>query len=466
MTLIPPPVFREDAGDGWFIPVHPAPRTQPRSPLQVILAARRDLLGNWHQEDYALGVKSFRLLGRQMVIVNTPEGVKHTLVTAHDNYERKSPQMRRALEYLLGDGLFISDGATWRARRPLVADIVHKNRMPAFGPAMADAAGETVRRWRERPQGQPLDVLTEMGALTADIIGRTVFGVRLERGQALEVIRGFAAYQERIESFNVGYLLGFDEGTPVWKGLRLRQAVRRVHKVVDKVIDDHLAGRAEHASMLDLLALRQARSPDAPIGRDALRDEAATIFMAGHETTAAVLAWAWYMLAKAPWAEAAVHTEVAAVCGGRAPSLEDVPSLDYCRAVIEETLRLYPPVAILGRQARAADRIGAVEVEPGGLILVSPWLLHRSSQLWDRPHHFVPERFLGPTRPQPYSYIPFAVGPRICPGLNFGLSEAVLCLATLAQAFTLRLPPGLSLEPQCRLTLRPHGGLPMQVHPR
>jgi cytochrome P450 len=346
---------------------------------------------------------------------------------------------------------------------------VHKNRLPAYGAGMAEAAAETVVEWAGLAQAAPVDVLSEMAVLTSRIIARTVFGVRLERGLAREVVEGFAEYQRRVESFNLGYLLGDDEGWPVWRGLRLRAATRRVQAVVDKVIGDQLAGRGDHTAMLELLEIRRRRSPDASIGRDALRDEAATIFMAGHETTAAALSWAWYMLAKAPWAEAAVHAEVEKVLGDRPPTLEDVPRLDYCRAVIEETLRLYPPVAILGRQAKAADRIGpegrAVEVEPAALVIVSPWLLHRSPDLWERPHHFVPERFLG-ERPAAYSYIPFAVGPRICPGLNFGLSEAVLCLAAIAQRYRLRFAPGARVRPQCRLTLRPRGGLPMLVERR
>ncbi len=466
MTFAAAPPMREEVGEGYFIPVHPRPHTHRRGQLEIVLGARRDLLANWQDVDYQASDREFRLLGRQMVIVNTPEGVKHVMASRNDNFERKSPQMRRALEFLLGDGLFISDGETWKRRRPLVADIVHKNRVPALAPAMAQAARETAADWSARDAGQPVDMLAEMGALTAEIISRTVFGVTLGRALADEVIEGFAAYQRAVESFNLGYLLGFDEGLPVWRSLRLRRATQRVQRVVDKVIGDQLEGRADNSAMLDLLALRQQKSPQAGVGRDALRDEAATLFMAGHETTATTLAWTWYMLAGAPWAEDAVQAEIAQVCGDRAPEAADLPRLNYCRAVIEESLRLYPPVAILGRQATAADRIGAIAVEPAALILVSPWLLHRSPDLWDQPNHFMPERFLGESRLVPYSYIPFAAGPRICPGLNFGLSEAVLCLAVLAQRFQPRLAPGVRVEPQCRLTLRPRGGLPMMLNPR
>jgi cytochrome P450 len=278
------------------------------------------------------------------------------------------------------------------------------------------------------------------------------------------VVDGFADYQAHIDSFNLGYLLGFDDGLPVWKSLRLRAAVKRVHKVVNTVIDAQLGGHGEHQTMLELLARRQERNPAASIGRDALRNESATLFMAGYETTATALAWAWYLLAKAPWAEAKLHEEIARVCGDRPVEAEDAPRLDYARSIIEETLRLYPPVPILSRQAKSAITVGGVEVEKAGLIVVSPWTLHRCPDLWPEPERFRPERFMG-ERPKPYTYIPFAVGPRICPGMNFGLTEAVLALAVLAQRFQPRLAPGHVVETRCRLTLRPHD-LRMQLRPR
>lgn len=454
----------EAAGDGWLEPVHPTPHPVLRSQWKILLSARRDQLAAWREADYQAKITPFRLAKRRMILVNTPEGVRHVLSTRNDNYERKSPQMRRALEFLLGDGLFISDGETWRTRRPLVQDIVGKSRrLPGYGAQMAEAAGELAADWSGRDPARPVDVLSEMGVLTAEIISRTLFGVKLGRRAGLQVIEGFAEYQRRVSAFNLGYLMGRDEGSPVWKGIALRLATRRVHRVIDKVISDQLDGRGDHTVMLDLLAIRSQKSP---LGRDVLRDEAATLFMAGHETTAATLAWAWYLLSQAPWAEAALHAEIAAVCAGRAPTYDDLTRLPYCRAVIEETLRLYPPVAMLARQARDADKIGKVVVDAGSVVIVSPWLLHRSPDLWDRPLRFMPERFLGAERPSPFAYVPFAVGPRVCPGMTFGLTEATLCLAVLAQRWRLRPAPGVRVETQCRLTLRPRGGLPMMLEAR
>ena len=448
---------REERAADYFVPAHPEPRSANFTQLGAVLSGRRDLLANFQASDYRAAEFQFRILGRQVLIANSPESVRQVLASPGDAYERKSPQMRRALEPLLGDGLFISDGDTWRQRRPFVANLVHKTRMPEFGPLIVAVAEEMAQAWTTLPSGQAVDISMEMSVLTAQVISRTVFGVRLDRSLALEVAKGFAEYQVRADSFNVGYFLGFDEGLPIRRSARLKRSIRKVQAVVDRVLSGALEGRA--------------KCPDAGArisqgDEDMLRHEAATLFMAGYETTANTLAWAWYMLANAPWAEAALHEEISRICGDRAPLPEDLPSLSYCRAVIEETLRLYPPVAYLARQVMRPGQVGATQVEPGELVMVVPWLLHRSPDLWTQPERFMPERFLGDERPAAYSYIPFAAGPRICPGMTLGLSEAILCLAILAQKFTLTMAPGAVVEPQSRLTLRPRVGIRMTVAPR
>jgi cytochrome P450 len=217
--------------------------------------------------------------------------------------------------------------------------------------------------------------------------------------------------------------------------------------------------------------LLEARDPSTgePLDTAAIRNEAAVIFMAGHETTANTLAWTWYLLSQAPEVAANLHAELDAVLGGRAPTLADVPRLAYTRAIIEETLRLYPPVPMLAREAVRDTELYGRPVKKNSLVIVVPWLLHRHKQFWDEPDAFMPERFLpGAERPtDKYAYVPFSIGPRVCPGMAFGLTESIICLATLAQDFTLRLRPGAVVDPVARLSLRPEGdGLPMTIHPR
>ncbi|WP_337266539.1 cytochrome P450 [Oryzifoliimicrobium ureilyticus] len=450
-----------------FEPAHAAYYNgKPGQPLKLLLQARSDFLSIWRRQDYKEHVAEFKLLGRQLVIVNSPEAIRYVVAKRHENFERKTPQMRRALEYLLGDGLFISDKETWKQRRPLVSDIVHKNRVPAFGGIMQSTSSELVERWLKLGEGAEVNALYEMAGLTAEIISRSVFGNDLGEESANAVTEGFAGYQSLVDSINIGYFLGFDDGLPILKTPSLRRSVKRIHRIIDQVIEDHLAGKGDNSSMVDLLIRRQQRNPELKLDVVALRNEASTIFMAGHETTAATLTWAWYLLTGAPWVEEAVHREIDAVCGDRVPGLEDVAKLDWCRAVIEETLRLYPPVPILARQATEADEVGGVKVRKAALIMIVPWILHRTESLFADPHLFKPERFLGNERPTPYSYIPFAAGPRVCPGLQFGMTEAILCFAILAQRFRVRLKEGHKVEPQCRLTLRPRGGMPVTLHRR
>jgi cytochrome P450 len=200
----------------------------------------------------------------------------------------------------------------------------------------------------------------------------------------------------------------------------------------------------------------------------ALRNEAAVLLMAGHEGSANALAWTWYILSQTPDVEATLHAEVDRVLGGRLPTLADVPKLVYTRAVFEEVLRLYPPVPLLTREAVQDEQFHTCRIPKGSLIVVCPWLLHRHRLIWHKPDHFVPERFLpGGFRPtSKFAYIPFSVGPRICTGMAFGMTEAILSIATIAQNFMMRLVPGHRVEVACRLTLRPGERLPMQLIPR
>ena len=457
-----PPII-EEAGPGWLIPAHPEPLAKGPGGLRLAMMARHSLIGVWTADSYAARDFAYRLLRRQVCVFNDPASIKAVFVAGADRFERKGAMMRRALAPLLGDGLFISDGETWRRRRPLVADIAHKTQVPFYAPMMTGAVTDMLAGWHE---GEAISLLPAMAELTAQIIARSIFGTRLGAEALSGIVHGFGRYQAGIDSFNLPFFLGAAEGWPVGRGRALRAAIAEVHGVVEHVITEHVAGRGEHGSMVDMLVRRMQRSPELGLDVQALRNEAATIFMAGHETTAATLTWAFYLLAKAPWAEASLHAELDAVLGGREPTADDVANLPYARAVIEETLRLYPPVPILPRQAREATQVGDIAVEKDALVLVVPWILHRSPDLWEQPMHFRPERFLEGPAPVPYSYIPFSAGPRICAGLNFGLTEAILCLAMVARAFRLRLAPGFTADPVCRLSLRPQHPITVRLERR
>ncbi|HEX5318077.1 MAG TPA: cytochrome P450 [Stellaceae bacterium] len=447
-----------------FVPPYPPRPAQPLSPLAVLAAARRNLLSVWEEAAYEQQFFSARILSRRIFVCNSPDTVAQAFIALHDSFQRKTPQMRHALDPLLGDGLFISDGPVWKQRRAIVAPIVHASRIDQFAPVMVEAAAETAARWRALPPGSEIDALREMGALTAEIICRAIFGPRLGHEHAHEIVASFAEYQAQIGQLDLVYMLGLPDWLPRWYPGSVRRAAGRIHAILDRIIAE---ARAED-SMIRLLL--QARDPETGAALDpgALRNEAAVIFMAGHETTANTLAWCWFLLSQAEDAETRHHAELDAVLGGRPPNLADLPRLVFTRAVVEETLRLYPPVPILGRQALRGEKIRNREIPAGSLLLVIPWLLHRHRRLWEQPDHYLPERFLPENAEarQRYSYIPFAVGPRVCAGQAFGLTEAILCVATLAQAVRLRLKSGEQVEPVCRLTLRPGNRLPMSIESR
>jgi cytochrome P450 len=452
-----------------FVPPYPERPKEPLPLFAMIATARRNFLAMFEDKCFEYQFFSTRLLNRRVFVCNSPDTVSQAFIAMHESFQRKTPQMRHALSPLLGDGLFISDGDVWKKRRRIVAPIVHASRMALFAPTMVEAASETAERWAALPSGTPIDALREMATLTAEIICRTIFGPRLGAEHATEIVAAFSAYQRQVGQVDLPSLIGLPDWLPRFQSPAVHRAAKRIDAVLNDIIrrcEERLASGEQ--SMIQMLL--EARDPETgdKLDRAALRNEAAVIFMAGHETTANSLAWTWFLLSQSPEVEARLQAELAEVLGGRLPTIDDVPRLVYTRAVFEEVIRLYPPVPLLGRQAVNDESIRNRPIPTGSLVVVIPWLLHRHRQLWDQPDHFIPERFLPENAGsrQRYSYIPFSVGPRVCAGQAFGLTEAILCLATLAQRARLRLAPGAIVEPICRLTLRPGDALPMLVEPR
>ena len=452
-----------------FVPPYPDRPKQPLSAFATLRLARHNFLAVWEERCFEWEVFSSRMLLRTLFVCNSPDTVASAFVEHHDSFERKSPQMRHSLAPLLGDGLFISDGEVWRRRRRIVAPIVHVSHLPLFAPIMVQAAAETAERWANSGRKTPINVLTEMAKLTAEIICRTVFGRHLGTTCAAEIVAAFSEYQRLIGQLDIAYFLGLPDWLPRLHSPAIHRSAKRIHEVLDQVIRDCRERLSSgEASMIRLLL--EARDPETgePLDDTALRNEAAVIFMAGHETTANSLAWTWYLLSQVPQVEHRLHSELAQVVGDRLPSLDDVPRLTYTRAVFEETIRLYPPVPLLARQALCDETIHGRSVQAGSLVIVVPWLLHRHRRFWAMPDHYIPERFL-PENAQfrvRHAYIPFSVGPRICAGAAFGRTEAILCIATLAQRLRLRLAPDAVVAPVCRLTLRPGDHLRMFIEPR
>jgi cytochrome P450 len=300
-------------------------------------------------------------------------------------------------------------------------------------------------------------MLAEMAELTAAVISRAVFGGTLHNAAAAQIVRSFSAYQREVEQLDLLSLFGLPDYLPRWHSRSVRRHAASIHHVVDALLRDQLA--SGEPSIAHALATM--------LEDEALRDEATVLLMAGHETTANTLAWAWYCLSQDHESWSRLASEVDAL--GHAPSsLDDVRQLPFTRAVIDETLRLFPPVPILARRARAARVIAGRQVPAGSIVMLVPWLLHRHERYWQAPDLFDPGRFMpgGSGVPDRYAYIPFSIGPRICTGAAFALTETVIALATLARHVRPRLRPGHAVMPTCRLTLRPGDTLPMRLEPR
>ncbi len=447
-----------------FVPPFPPRLPQAPGTFKRLALARRNFLSIWEEEAFELDYAFSQLITRKVFLCNSPEAVQFAFSLKHPSFERKAPQMRYALQPLIGDGHFISDGEIWRQRRRMVAPIIHISQMGKFAPIMVEAAIEVRDRWSRR-DGDMIDVLNESAMLTAEVICRTVFGRKLGQDFARDIVEGFSEYQQVVNRIDLISLVGLPDWFPRWYRPAMSRAVNRIHRVLENVIATYRANKGDETSMIGRLLEARDEQTGEMLSDEALRNEIAVLFLAGQETSANSLAWTWYLLSQAPEVESKLHEELRAVLGGRPPTFADIPKLVYTRAVFEEALRLYPPIPILPREAVQEEHFKGERIPKGSLVLVVPWLLHRHKKLWDKPDHFVPERFLPENAKSisKFGYIPFSIGPRICSGFSFGLTEAVLFLATLAQHFRLRMRPGDTVLPTCKLTLRPEGGIPMRV---
>ncbi|MCA3427091.1 MAG: cytochrome P450 [Roseomonas sp.] len=444
-----------------YQPPYPPRHIGRLSIWQLYLRGRRNMLSVFNQNAYATAMTRIKIGRRQIFFFNMPEAIQQVLQAQPRIFERKSPQMRHALEPLLGDGLIISDGPVWKARRPVVQAVTHASRMALLTPVMTTVAEEWRSRWAALPAGTELELHAEMARLAAQVITRAIFGRSLTGDQLDKVAVAFSDYQARIDHLDMASMFDLDDVLPRLHGLWRRRQIGAIHAVVDQLITRALAAAQHDESLVGSMA--QAGTMDLR----AFRNEAITLFLAGHETTANVLAWAWFLLAQAPDAEAKLHEELARVLGGRAPGIEDLPKLPFTRAITEETLRLYPPIPLLAREAAADTVVAGIPLPRGSLAIVAPWIVHRHRTHWAEPDSFRPERFLpGAPPPARYTYLPFSLGPRVCTGALFGIYETMICLATLAQSFRLKLKPGADIMPVMRLTLRPSPRLPMFLEPR
>jgi cytochrome P450 len=435
--------------------------------LKFIRTLPDNTIATFPQEAYELDIIERRLFGRRQFIINDPVAIKRILLDNVANYE-KTELTRRVLEPGLGKGLITLEGETWRRHRRTMAPAFDHRSIAAFTPIMTGAAEELLKHWSALGEGGSTDVSHDMMEVTLKIISRTMFSS--DSDDIMSIMGGAAGrYQSEIRP-NLLDLLGL----PLWlAGLGRQRSADRVFHEFDTLIDRLIDARVRDPNNgpTDLLArLIAARDEQTGGGMTAqeVRDHVITIFMAGHETTAMAMTWAWYLVSQHPAVEAKLHAELNAVLGGRAPNHDDLAKLSYTRMIIEETMRIYPTVPAMEREALAEDTLVGRRIPKGSTVMILPWVLHRHVKLWSNPGRFEPERFSpenSAARPR-FTYLPFGGGRRICIGAAFSLAEATILLATLAQRFRLRLVPGHPVEPQGLITLRARHGMRMLLTAR
>lgn len=445
----------------------PIPRRGSLPLFEFFRTLRDNMIGTYAEEAYERDIVERKIFGRSRFLVNEPTAIKHVLLDNAANY-RKSEITRRILEPGLGRGLITSEGETWRRHRRIMSPAFDHRSIASYTSTMTEAALELLRSWASRGTGIRIDVATAMMEVTLNIISRTMFSSDSDHIVAI-MERGAGRYQARMRPNMMDFL-----GLPVWlAGLgRIGVAARALGEFdgeIDRLIKMRSI-RSENGPE-DLLArLIAARDEQTGGGMTAqeLRDHVITIFTAGHETTAMAMTWTWYLLSQHPAEEEKLLSELRTVLGGRAPDSEDLSKLAYTRMVIEESMRLYPPVHTIAREALANDTLAERHVPKGSNVLIAPWVLHRHRQLWHDPGRFDPERF-SPEQSaarRRFSYLPFGGGRRTCIGAAFAMAEATILLATIAQRYRLRLVSGHPVEPQGLITLRPRHGMMMTLTPR
>ena len=394
---------------------------------------------------------------QDVFLINNPDYIRDVLVTNNRNFA-KSRGLQMAKRFL-GEGLLTSEGDFHRRQRRLAQPAFHKQRIGAYAAVMADCGARTRDRWRE---GETIDVAQEMMALTLAIVGKTLFGADVE-AEAKEIGQALTAIMQLFTRITMPFPQLLNK-LPLPSNFRFVKASKRLDATIYRIIEEHRAAGVDRGDLLSMLLLAQDEEGGGGMTDLQLRDEAMTIFLAGHETTANAMTWTWYLLSLHPEVEAKLHAEIDRVLEGRLPTADDIGRLGYTEMVLAESMRMYPPAWSMGRQVLSDYEVGGYVVPAGSIILMSPWVMHHDPRFYAEPFRFDPDRWTPEAREArpKFSYFPFGGGPRVCIGEGFAWMEGVVLLATIAQKWRLRLIPGHRVEPRPLITLRPKYGMMMR----
>jgi cytochrome P450 len=439
----------------------PGPKT--RLPGANLLALRRDTLGFLRGLARTYGDLVHFQIGKQpYFLVNDPDVIRDILVTDHRNFLKG-----RGLEVakrLLGEGLLTSEGEFHRRQRRLAQPAFHRQRIAAYGAVMTERAERMSAEWRE---GAQVDMAQEMMRLTLGIVAKTLFDTDLE-AETQEIGQAVSEAVHQMDFAMLPFAPLIERLNPAIKR-RFERTRGRLDATMYRMIREHRADTEDRGDLLSMLLLAQDEQGDGGGMTDAqLRDEAMTIFLAGHETTANALTWTWYLLSQHPEVERALHAELDGVLGGRLPTDADVAALPYTRRVLAESMRCYPPAWVIGRRVIADYKVGAYTLPAGSICMLSQYVTHHDPRWYPDPMRFDPERWTPEAQEQrpKFAYYPFGSGPRVCIGEGFAWMEGILLLATLAQRWRMQLDPAQKIALQPVVTLRPRHGMRMTLSRR
>ena len=422
----------------------------------------RDRIGFFRSMAREYGdVSSVRIGGQQVVMLTHPDDIRDVLVT-HGRLFTKGRALERAKQ-LVGEGILTSEGALHLRQRRLVQPAFHRARIAAYAGQMADLSGRLSDGWLD---GAELDVNAELMRLTPNIVAATLFNAAVD-DEAREIA---SALDAAFDAFSFGYgpFTALLDRLPTRSRRRFREGRARLDATIYRIIRERRASPGDRGDFLSmLLTATDTEGDGGGMSDEQLRDEAITIFLAGHETTANLLTWTWLLLARHPHVESALHAELDAVLDeGRRPVYDDLTRLPYTRNVLAESMRFYPPAYMIGRRSTAEYRIRDYTFSSRTVFLLPQIIVHRDRRWWPNPDTFEPDRWRVPdeTRPR-FAYFPFGAGTRVCIGEQFAWMEGTLALATLARRWRVRVP-GPAPEPEPIITLRPKDGLRARLERR
>ena len=450
---------------GYYRPPAPVPQPKQLGLLRLLSTLKRNPLECWTQEHFEKPIVAAGLPFTRILLVHEPRAIKHVLLDNAANYRKDSIQ-RRVLSAGLGEGLLSAEGDQWRSQRRILAPVFARKTIMDFAPAMLQAAQALTARWRNK-DGQTIDIAAEASRLTLDVLERTIFSDGFGR-DAEEIRDAMGVYFNTIGKIDPLDLIGLPPSVPRISHLRVRSTLRVFEAAIDQIIAlrrQRMNETSSDAANDILTLLLAALDPDTGerMSEAEVRSNILTFIAAGHETTANTITWSLFLLSQsAEWRER-VAAEACRELDGPIAGLAD--RLVETRAVIDEAIRLYPPIAAMSRVATGDDTLDAVPVKRGTMIVIAPYVLHRHQLYWRDPDGFDPNRFLGKAKTEidRFTYIPFGAGARTCIGSAFALQEATLVLATVMRNFDLKLAPDKQVWPLLRVTLRPADGLQMII---